>query len=1027
MGVKLNMSRRTFVKAAAITGAAAAAFAGNTGSALAEKTYPEISGQDTVEVKSCCRGCGKMECGVKVIVQNGRAIRIEADEGAWQSMGNCCSKSQSSVQAAYHPDRLHYPMKRTNPKGEDPGWVRISWDDAIKETCDGLMAVKKKYGGEAIACQVGTSRIWCMHSESILKNLLETCNNIEAWQICKGPRHFATTMVSQFAMSWMETITRPKVFVQWAGASELSNYDDSCRTTVDVASRADVHISVDPRMANLGKEADYWQNLRPGTDGALALAWTNVIIEKKLYDDLYVKKWTNAPFLVCMDMEPSGFPSVRTDGSYWDVKTHLLKESDIKEGGSPFKFLVYDNNWKKLKEKGITHEYGAFTWFNADQEGRIDETGGFWEGENYNSVTARETGKEAAQDNLLPGQTQGWVPDLLPFDPEIDPALEGEFEITLKDGKKVKVKPVWEYYKAAAAEYPLDRAEEITGIPADQIEEAATVYGTRIDPSTGYGNGGIQYMLAQEHACNAIQNSRALDNLVGITGNMDTPGGNRGPTIVPIDGDLQGFSAWAPGASTPPAELMEKQIGVEKFPLLHWWQYWSDGPTCYDAMVTGEPYPLRALWNESGNFMAFANTTRAWEGLCNLDFYVDLNLWHAPSTDAADIILPVAHWIELNSPRASQGSAGAMGATVKCVEPPAEAKYDPEIVMAVAKQLGVPWNDEKGNEWPDIEWQLDDSIKLFTDDELTWTEWTVKDGKVSKKRHGVEMSKVKAKYTWNEYVAEFQKNGWWQAKDVEPRNWGTYRRYQTGALRARDRVWARLDYTSGKGIGDWKPGWFTPTMKQEIWSTVMETTYPDTQEWWLPSWKEPPHGPKDGDRIKEYPLTATTGRRIPCYFHSEHRQLPWCREMWPVPRIEINPVTAAKYGIEQGDWVWIETEWGKIREVADLYYGVDESVVNLEHTWWYPEVQDAGHGFQLSAVNQLLDHHAQDPHSGSSNLRAYQVKIYKATAENSPFNNPVPCDSSGTPIIHTSDDPRLKEWLPTYEGRDQELSSEKGE
>ena len=220
-------------------------------------------------------------------------------------------------------------MKRTNPKGEEPGWQRISWDEAMQSIVDNFMDIKAKHGGEAIACQVGTSRIWCMHSESILKNMLETPNNVEAWQICKGPRHFATTMVSQFAMSWMETITRPKVYVQWGGASELSNYDDSCRTTVDVASRADVHISVDPRMANMGKEADYWQHLRPGTDGALALAWTNVIIEKKLYDELYVKKWTNAPFLVCEDMEPSGFPTVRTDGSYWDVKTALLKESDI--------------------------------------------------------------------------------------------------------------------------------------------------------------------------------------------------------------------------------------------------------------------------------------------------------------------------------------------------------------------------------------------------------------------------------------------------------------------------------------------------------------------------------------------------------------------------------------------------------------------------------------------------------------------------------------------------------------------------
>ena len=48
-------------------------------------------------------------------------------------------------------------------------------------------------------------------------------------------------------------------------------------------------------------------------------------------------------------------------------------------------------------------------------------------------------------------------------------------------------------------------------------------------------------------------------------------------------------------------------------------------------------------------------------------------------------------------------------------------------------------------------------------------------------------------------------------------------------------------------------------------------------------------------------------------------------------------------------------------------------------------------------------------------VRGYPVKVYKATAENSPFGNPVPCDDDGTEIIHTATDPRLKEWLPTYE------------
>ena len=75
--------------------------------------------------------------------------------------------------------------------------------------------------------------------------------------------------------------------------------------------------------------------------------------------------------------------------------------------------------------------------------------------------------------------------------------------------------------------------------------------------------------------------------------------------------------------------------------------------------------------------------------------------------------------------------------------------------------------------------------------------------------------------------------------------------------------------------------------------------------------------------VKENPeatFICTSGARQPVYFHSEHRQLPWCRELWPSPRFEMNPNDAARLGIEQGDWIWVRTPWGAIREVADLYY-----------------------------------------------------------------------------------------------------------
>ena len=297
----LTMTRRTFAKVAAATAAAAGLGAGATGTALAETDAGPEKGNEVKRIRSACRGCGKMECGVWVTVQDGRVIKSEGDESAFQSAGNHCAKGQASLQAAYHPDRLRYPLKRTTPKGEDPQWQRISWDEAYKTTVDAIHANQDKYGKETCIFMGGTSRIWSMAPYGAFKQLFGSPNGIQANEICKGPRFYATAIDASNAYSWMEVVGRPRVFVQWGGASELSNYDDSCRTTVDVATRADKHIIVDPRQTNLGKEADIWVNLRPGTDGAVANCWAQVIIENELYDDLYVRKWMNAPMLVVQE------------------------------------------------------------------------------------------------------------------------------------------------------------------------------------------------------------------------------------------------------------------------------------------------------------------------------------------------------------------------------------------------------------------------------------------------------------------------------------------------------------------------------------------------------------------------------------------------------------------------------------------------------------------------------------------------------------------------------------------------------
>ena len=156
----LSLSRRSFLKASAMAAAATTVgFAATPSTALAEGE--DASAGEIKRIRSCCRACGKVECGVWVTVQDNKVIKVEGDESNAHSRGHCCAKSQSSMLALYHPDRLRYCMKRTNPKGEDdPGWVRITLAEAFDEAGAKFNEIVEKYGGEANFAMGGTSRVW---------------------------------------------------------------------------------------------------------------------------------------------------------------------------------------------------------------------------------------------------------------------------------------------------------------------------------------------------------------------------------------------------------------------------------------------------------------------------------------------------------------------------------------------------------------------------------------------------------------------------------------------------------------------------------------------------------------------------------------------------------------------------------------------------------------------------------------------------------------------------------------------------
>jgi anaerobic selenocysteine-containing dehydrogenase len=172
-----------------------------------------------------------------------------------------------------------------------------------------------------------------------------------------------------------------------------------------------------------------------------------------------------------------------------------------------------------------------------------------------------------------------------------------------------------------------------------------------------------------------------------------------------------------------------------------------------------------------------------------------------------------------------------------------------------------------------------------------------------------------------------------------------------------------------------KKGFSTPTGKLEIYSTLLEKWGYDP----LPQFREPPESPYSRPELyKDYPYILITGRRLPGFFHSENRQVPWLRELHRDPVVEIHPETAQKEGIKQGDWVILESPRGKVRQRAKLFEGMDPRVVSAEHGWWYPENKDPGHGWNASNINILTDNSFDncDRAMGSTHVRTLLCKIY---------------------------------------------------
>ncbi len=451
----------------------------------------------------------------------------------------------------------------------------------------------------------------------------------------------------------------------------------------------------------------------------------------------------------------------------------------------------------------------------------------------------------------------------------------------------------WEEFKERVKEYPLERVEEITWVKKELIRKAARIYAT-VKPAC------INWGVPTEQTLNCTDCTRLLTGLMAVTGNLDVAGGNAFFVPPPV----RTVSQFSRHKDLSP-EQRKKRLGGEQYKLASRVALITP-KVAWDAILTGEPYPLKAgLLCGTNPVITRANAREAYEALKKIDFLAVIDFFLTPTAELADIFLPAGTWLEQNHVADNWKRHGYALARQKAVEI-GECWQDHKIFQELGKKMGQEW-------WDTVEDALD---YLLEPTGLTWE--------------------------------QFKEKGYLKGEQV-------YYKYK-------------------------EKGFSTPTGKVELYSTVLEKWGHDP----LPKYTEIPESPVSRpDLLEDYPYILNAGLRTPTFFHSANRNIPWLREIRPDPIVEIHPDTAAKHGIEEGDWVYITSPRGRAKERAKLNDGIDPQVIVAEHGWWFPEVKDPGHGWDTANINILTDnsHESMDPVMGATNLRVLLCNISPCEAE----------------------------------------------
>jgi molybdopterin-containing oxidoreductase family molybdopterin binding subunit len=264
---------------------------------------------DDAWISSACSLCYN-QCGIKVHKKDGVVVKIEGNPESPLGMGRLCPKGLAGIMLLYDPHRVNVPLKRTNPeKGihVDPKWVEITWDEALATITEKLKKIREEDPRKLVlaGCVPSLSPLVfgmgifmpAFGSSNVFVSNGHQCGNAE--HLLAATLHGALTTNPD-----LQFTNYLLVFGSHCGTAAYYALTTMAQRMADARARGMKLVVVDPMLNASAEKADEWIPIRPGTDGALALALLNVLLnELRIYDAEYLRAHTNAPYLI----GPEGF------------------------------------------------------------------------------------------------------------------------------------------------------------------------------------------------------------------------------------------------------------------------------------------------------------------------------------------------------------------------------------------------------------------------------------------------------------------------------------------------------------------------------------------------------------------------------------------------------------------------------------------------------------------------------------------------------------------------------------------------